>query len=259
MKIKLLVTTLAIAITTASNAFAACDPKTDPCAPAKKTDAWTKSMTAGFNLTKGNSDTLLLTVGAMGNYEDKEGNIIDLSASLNYGEDKTNKTSDEDTVTRNDVKAGARYDKLLNERWYVGIGSSVLTDEIADIDYRVTLDPSPGYFLLKDADFKLRLEAGPSYVFEKVAGETDSYLAPRIGEKFEWMISCTSKLYQKAEVLLDASESENYLVNAEAGIESAISTDLALVVGFRNVYDHLPAAGKDKNDFQTTTALKVNL
>lgn len=239
-------------------AFAACEPTADACAPKKELGAWEKSLAFGFNLTNGNSETLLATMGASIKKETAD-DLIDASVAVGYGEDSTGKTSDQDDVTRNDVRAAAGYRYLLSDRAYVGAGLGFLYDDIADVDYRSTVSPLGGYYLLKDADFRLAVEAGPSYTFEKVGGETDSYFSPRVADRFEWIISCTSKLFQNAELLFDVSDSENYLLNAEVGVEAAISTNLALVLTVRDSYDHLPAAGREKNDVQVISSLKVAL
>ena len=253
-------TAVAVSFIGITKAHAACNPAVDACAPAKVVDAWDKSLSAGFNLTRGNSQTVLLTLGLAAHREESNGDIIDLSSAFNFGQDNSAKNANGDSTTRNDFRASGRYDHLLDERWYAGVGSSVLTDQIADLNYRVTVDASPGYYLVKNADYAFRVEAGPSYIFEKSkGGDTNNHFAPRLAEKFDWTISCTSKVYEKAEVLFDLADSKNYLVNAEAGVESALSSSLALVVSVRNVLNNEPASGRDKNDLQTTSALKVAL
>lgn len=242
----------------ARQATAACDAAADPCGPKKVLDSWEKSLAAGLNLTRGNSDTLLLTLLAQARRETDQ-DIIRFDASYGYGEDSTNTADGEDSTTRNDARVTAGYNYLLSERTFVGGIVDFRYDEIADIDYRFTLSPTVGYYFLKDADFKFSGDIGPSYVFEKVGGEENDYFAPRIGERFEWVISCTSKLYQSAEILYDVEDSDNYMMNAEAGVEAAIATNLALVVLLRDNYDNLPAADREKNDLTLITALKVAL
>ncbi len=237
--------------------FAECD-QTDPCAPKKTIGEWDKSLAFGLNLTSGNSETTLVSLmGAAGLERDK--NLWDLSASYYFGEDKTNEVPGVDTTTRNDFRAAFAYKRLIDERWYGSGSVGFLYDEIADVDYRVTPGVSAGNFLLKDADFKLSLEAGPSYVFERVGGEDKNYFAPRIADRFDWIISCTSKVYQLAEILFDIEDSKNVLVNAEVGIEAAIATNLALVLSVKETFDNVPAEGRKKDDLIVTTALKVSL
>jgi putative salt-induced outer membrane protein YdiY len=241
-----------------NSVFAECNPATDPCAPKKVQGAWDAGLSFGFNLTRGNSETALFNVGARADKDDGS-DIYNLNASYNYGEDDNAVGPKGDSTTRNDFRGGGRWDHLLDDRVYAGLGSSFLYDEIADIDYRLSLDPGIGYYFLKDNTFKLRSEVGPSYVFERQGSENNDYLAPRIGEKFEWVLTCTSKFFQSAEVLFDISDSDNYIVNAEVGVEAALSSTLALVFTVREAYDNLPAIGREKSDLQVITALKVSL
>ena len=254
---KLSVLFLALALSPVM-AFAACEKATDPCSPVKEKGAWEKSMALGLNMTSGNSDTLLVTaMGAARRETDQD--LMDFGAAVSYGEDDALEESTGSSTTRNDLRANAGYNYKISELVYAGLGSKFLHDEIADVKYRLNLNPTIGYFLLKDADFSLGIEGGPGYTFEKVAEESDDYFSPRIADRFDWVISCTSKLYQSAEVLFDISDSENYLINAEIGVESALSTDLSLVVSLRETYDHQPAEGRDKGDLALISALKVAL
>lgn len=241
-----------------SNSFAECIPGNDPCAPKKVIDAWDKSLAFGFNLTSGNSETTLLNIGARAVRESAI-DIWDFSMNYNYGEDKNTVDEDGNDTTRNDFRAAGQYDYFLSDRTYIGFGTKFLYDEIADIDYRVTPDPKVGYYLLKDNTFKLRAEAGPSYIFEKVGGLSNDYLAPRVAERFEWALTCTSKIFQSVEAYFDVNDSENYIVNAEVGAEAALATNLSLVFTVRDTYDNQPAEGKEKDDLSVITAIKVAL
>lgn len=242
----------------ASSAYAACEKGEDPCAPVKEKDAWNKSLALGFNMTSGNSDTLLLTaIGAAARETDQD--LIDFGAALSYGEDDALEETTGSSTSRNDIRASASYNYKLSDRLYAGLGSKFLHDEIADVKYRVNVNPTLGYFLAKNADISFALEGGPGYTFEKVDDETDDYFSPRIADRFEWVISCTSKLFQTAEVLFDVTDSENYIINAELGVEAALAADLALVVSLRESYDHQPAVDRDKSDLALLSALKVTL
>lgn len=241
-----------------SISFSECVPKEDACAPKKKIGEWDTSLALGFNMTSGNSDTQLFTILGKAYYE-KDNNIIDNTMMYNFGSDDAAKDENGDSTTRNDFRLLSAYNRLLTERTFVGFGGKFFYDEIADLDYRVFLDPSAGYYFLKDTSFTFRLEAGPSYIFERSGGIKDDYVAPRVADKFEYFISCTSKIYQSAEILLDVNDSENYLVNAEIGIESALSTELSLVMLIRETFDNQPAEGREKDDLAVISALKVAL
>lgn len=237
-------------------AGAECIPSEDPCAPKKKIGEWDTSVSVGANVTSGNSETTLLNLGARTALEEGA-DSYEFSAAYNYGEDDNAQNANGDKTTRNDFRGAGQYNHLIDQRWFYGLGAKVLYDEIADIDYRVNGDPLVGYYFMKDNTFKLRGEVGPSYVFEKVGSISDDYLAPRFGERFDWAITCTSKLFQTAEVLLDASDGDNYLFNGEVGLEAALSTNLALVTSVRYTYDGVPAEGREKDDMAFITAVKI--
>lgn len=240
------------------NAQAECADSNDPCAPKKVIGSWDTSGSFGFNLTRGNSDTKLINLGLKA-HKESDKNIYDFMSAYNFGDDENATTEELGSTTRNDFRANGRYDRLLTDRWFTGVGSFFLYDEVADLDYRVTVDPGAGYYFVKNPDVNFRLEAGPSYVFEQQGGIENNYLAPRIGDRLEWILSCTSKLYQSASVLLDVNDSENYLILAELGVEAALSTNLALVFTVRETYDNVPAEDREKGDLQVITALKVAL
>lgn len=239
------------------NVFAACN-ETDPCAPKKELDAWQKSLAFGFNMTQGNSDTTLLTILGTVKRETSD-DLIDFGLSHNFGTDENAENEDGDDTSRNDVRANASYNFKLSERLYSGAGTKFLYDEIALVDYRVNINPTLGYFLVKDPTYSFALEGGPGYIFEKVDEIEDDYFSPRIADRFDWIISCTSKLYQSAEIMFDVNDSDNYIVNADLGIEAAISSELSLVVALRNTFDGTPAEDRDKNDLAVISALKVTL
>lgn len=249
---------LVVGLCSSRSAHAACNPAEDPCAPKKELDAWVKSLALGFNYTSGNSDTTNLSVLGGASRETAD-DIIDIAAAYGYGEDRARDGEGEDSKNKDDFRANADYKYLLSDRIFVGVGANFLYDDISDVDYRVSLVPTVGYFLLKDEDFKLSVDAGPGYTFERVADIEDDYFSPKVGERFDWTISCTSKIYQKAEIFFDTNDSDNYLVNAELGLESALSSSLSLVFLVRDTLDNQPAADREKNDLAMITALKVAL
>lgn len=225
--------------------------------PPKDPSVWSKSLIFGFNLTDGNSETLLLNTKASVS-RDFENNIWNFLASSAYGEDSTKKDEGGTTTNQQDARVEASYKRLFTERFYSGFATNYFYDKVADIDYRVTLKPTVGYFVVRNDVVKLSFETGPGYVFERVGEVKKDFFAPLIGERLEWVISESSKLFQTAEVVFDADDSDNYLITTEAGLEAAINSHLSLVLSARNLHDGVPAEGKEKSDTVVGSALKVN-
>lgn len=214
---------------------------------------WEKSVALGFNLTNGNSNTTLLNFNSKAEKKtDRETWRFELS--VNHGETENEEGVDE--KTHEEVLFDSEYQNFIDERNYYGLGVSFENDEVADIDYRVFIKPVFGHYFLKDEKYRFNIEAGPAYVFEKLGGEKEDYLAPRIADRFEWKISDTSKFFQSAEALLSVEDGDDYILNAELGLEAAINSALSLVVSVKNNYTNLPAEGREKNDVKFVTSLK---
>ena len=220
-------------------------------------NTWHKGIFAGFNLTQGNSENVLLNVGGSAN-ADFGDDIYRIDGLFTYGEN-TDIDTDIETETQNNVRLDGSWKHLIDDRWYYGAGANFLHDDIADVNYRVIVKPALGYFWLKEEDKTLSVEAGPGVVFEDVGGIDEIFFAPFIGDRFDWIISDNAKLYQLAEVIFDTSSFANKLITAEVGIEAAISNDLSLVVSVRNIHDTRPAEGRDENDLSIISSLKMAL
>ena len=231
--------------------FLPCDVFAHPEEPEKKDpEAWGRSIYFGFDLEDGNNDSTLLSLGTKAERE-KDSNIWRFELGTKYGEVEDSETIDETTGL-------AEYKRLLTERFYVGLGVDYLRDDISLVDYRVTNYLPVGYFLIKNDQLRFNVEAGPSYVFEEVDKIEDDYFAPRVGERLEWKISETSKIFEEAYCVFDINDSDNYIIEAEAGIEAAIAASLSLIVSFKDQYDNVPAKGLKKNDLQLLTSLAYN-
>ncbi|MEY4669316.1 MAG: hypothetical protein RL518_2015 [Pseudomonadota bacterium] len=225
--------------------------------PAKDPSVWDKSLNFGLNYTDGNSKTTNIYAGALV-ARDYENNAWRFQADYNYGAaaDSADAPKEEN---KNNFRALADYRRVLENDWFAGAGTAFAHDEIADLKYRVIVSPSAGRYLIRDEVTKFSLEAGPSYVFEKLGSEDEDFAAARIADRLEWTLSPTSKFFQFAEYLISFEDASQYLVNAEVGIESALNSYLSLVISVRDYYINQPAEGRVPNDIITITALKVTL
>ena len=66
------------------------------------------------------------------------------------------------------------------------------------------------------------------------------------------------KLYQTVEYLPQIDEWDDYLVNCELGIESALSDKMSLTVTLLDNYVSQPAPDRQSNDIKLVTAVKYN-
>jgi len=230
-----------------SSTFPAAGQVASPPASVPPPPKWERSASFGFTLTSGNSDTVLFTADA---HAQKKWPNDELSfgANAGYGES--------DDVKNNDyLKGFGQYNRLFTERFYGYARLDAMHDDIADVDYRLTLGPGAGYYLIKREQTRLSAEAGPAFVYEKQGGDTKGYMTLRLAERFEHKITNGARIWQSAEILPQVDDFDNFLVNAELGVEAPLTKTLSLRAVLQDAYDHEPAPGRKKNDLKLVSAL----
>lgn len=225
--------------------------------PVKDPSIWDKSVLFGLNYTDGNTKTTNINLGGKV-ARDYENNAWRFQADYNYGA-AADSAQDSRVENKNNLRGLADYRRVLENDWFAGGGTSFAHDEIADLKYRAIVSPSAGKYLIREEDTKFSLEAGPSYVWEKLGDVDSNFAAARIADRLELTLTPTSKIYQFFEYLISFDDASQYLFNAEIGIESALNSYLSLVLSVKDYYINQPAEDHVPNDVVTITALKVTL
>ena len=221
--------------------------------PAPAPTGWKSSAAAGLTLTRGNSETLLATLGA--NTEKKwDQNEVFLGVDGTYGKSKI---AGVNQTTAGSAHGFAQYNRLFNERLYGYARLDGLHDAVASINYRATVSPGLGYYLIKNKRTDLSIEGGPSFVFQKLGGVTDSYVALRVAEKFHHELNDRARIWQTAEWLAQVDKFKNYILNFEIGVEADLTQDkkLSLRTYFQDTYNNVPAVGLKRNDAKLVAAI----
>jgi putative salt-induced outer membrane protein YdiY len=203
---------------------------------------WQSSLTAGLTLTKGNSDTLLFTA-SLQTQKKMPHDEYKFGAEGSYGENNSvenNKTA----------HAFGQYNHLFNERLFGYLRADGLHDGIADLDYRVSLSPGLGYYLLKSTNTTLAVEAGPGVVFERLGSQDDTYATLRLAERFEHKFTSGARVWQSVEFSPELDKWEKFVANAELGVEAPLTKQLSLRAYVQDTYVNEPAAGRKNNDLK---------
>jgi putative salt-induced outer membrane protein YdiY len=217
------------------------------------TNKWESSAAAGLSLTRGNSETLLMTLDLKSTRKTPTDEVL-LGATVAYGENKSQDTGKTEQ-TANSIAAFAQYNHSLNERWYAGARADFLHDELADLAYRFTIGPHVGYYAIKQPSTTLKFETGPSGVFERQGDEDNQYCALRFAERFDHKFTPKAKMWQSLEFLPQVDLWHNYLLIAELGAEASLTERFALRGVIQDYYDNAPASGKKNNDVKLITSL----
>ena len=246
--------------------------------PAKPKD-WKTSLGLNLGLNGGNSETFtvggnVLTIKEWG---ESNANILNGGADVNYGTSTLTSVSDPggpnqsllktDTTNVNNYGGFLSYDRLLDQRFYVGGRGSGRHDSIAGVDYRITATSTLGYYLIRQESLKLSVETGPGYVWEELAGQGgDDYATLRFADNFEWKFTTKSRLFQSFEYLPQIDRWGNYVMTTAVGLETQLYKNLALQLVFRDWYRSEPASfpgtdpriDRQNNDYQLTAGVVYN-
>jgi len=214
----------------------------------KAEQIWKADIALGASLTRGNNDSH--RVHAEFSAERKTDiDELDFGIEAEMGENEGETTSEY-------IEAAAEYRREISDRiyWY-GLAQG-RRDALADLDYRTTLGPGVGYRILESDTLSLLFEGGPVYVAEKLSNESlEHSLRARLFEEFIWQITSYAKFFQTAEFLANTQDFEDWIFEVEAGVETSITETLSLRLSAKNIYDNLPASGRDKNDLSLNSAI----
>lgn len=203
---------------------------------------WVTTAGLGLTISEGNSENTLFNANLIASRKWQK-NELDLGLDGAYGE------ADGVRNTAN-AHAFAQYNRLFSERLYGLLRIDGLHDDVSDVQYRATVSPGIGYYLIKNTNTFLRFETGPAFVWERVAGVDDEYVALRFAERFETQLNERVKLWQFLEWLPSVEDFEDGVVNGEVGIDAGLTKKLSLRTIVQDTYDSTPAPGLKHNDLK---------
>lgn len=208
---------------------------------------WERSAAVGLTLTRGNSRTLVATANVLATKKWDQ-NELGLGANGTYGEIEGDKSAES-------LQGFAQYNRLFTERAFGYLRLEALHDAIADVEYRLTFSPGAGYYFIKAERTTLRGELGPGFIYEKLGGETKGYFTLRAAERFDHKLNDRARIWQSVEILPQVDNWNNFLINAEVGVEASLTERLSLRTYVQDTYDNEPAPGRKKNDVKLVSAL----
>jgi len=221
---------------------------TNSIAPVQiKRPVWESSIAAGLTVTRGNSDTLLFTAKFQTQKKAPQNEWI-YEADAAYGEN--------DSIESEDILHGnAQYNHLFSERLYGYASADALHDGIQDLQYQVTLSPGAGYYFIKTVPTSLVGEIGPGIITQRRGEDEETYMTLRLAEHWDQKLNGNAKCWEKAELLPEVTKFDNYIINAEIGVESALSKRLSLQVTLDDNFVNEPAAGRKNNDVRLVSGI----
>jgi putative salt-induced outer membrane protein len=150
-----------------------------------------------------------------------------------------------------------RLEYLITDRLFSSIMAGWLKDEFSGIDSRYYIGPGVGYKFLTGPKHSLEGELGVNYVTEEYTDDTEAdYMQGRAFGAYEYAFSKKNKFSQSLEFLYDFEESDNYNINSETALITALSDYLSLKTSYEIKYDNQPVPETLE---ETDTVLAVTL
>jgi putative salt-induced outer membrane protein YdiY len=94
-----------------------------------------------------------------------------------------------------------------------------------------------------------------NYNSQTGAHENDNYASIRISERFEHKLSDRARVWQFAEFIPQVDDLDNFIINAEVGVEADLTQSLSLRLVAQDTYDNKPVPGRKSNDFKLIAGL----
>lgn len=224
---------------------------------------WQGKIGAGFDTHAGNTETDAASLHAEA--RKLEGKWV-VFADFDYAWERVEETkedggkTDRDTV---DAMSGSIDVKRRLPGFFVFAAVEGERDAIADLNYRFIESLGLGTFLLDRETLKFSVQAGLAYVQEEYDSpdmESDDYLAYQVSERLDWVPTWAEgvSFFESASYLQSFDDSDDYLANAEAGVDIPMFLGLSFTVKGVVEYDNTPASGKERCDRQLATQISYN-
>lgn len=223
--------------------------KPDRAAPEAAALGWTTSASLGLSLAQGNSENLQVSVGYDSVYRTATDEFF-LNGLYSFGQNDGDTSADS-------LRLGSRYNRLLSDRLYTGVGLDYLRDDIADLGYRVTASAIAGYYVIKSDVMTLGFEAGPGFTWEESADVEDNYFSLRGAQRFSWILGSRTTFKQDAVIDVEPGNFENYLLTVSAYLDTDITDSLTWRLSGSYIYDNEPNGTLESSDTTLTSGIAV--
>jgi putative salt-induced outer membrane protein len=211
---------------------------------------WTDEAELSFVDTGGNTDLMSLSAKNLLTYTFDENLSGMWKLSALYGESDGVKNAER-------YATEIRLEYLVTEQLFSSIMAGWLKDEFSGIYSRYYLGPGVGYKFLAGPKHFLEGELGVNYVTDEYTDDTEAdYMQGRAFGKYEYAFTKKNKFSQSVEFLYDFEESENYNINSETALISALSDYLSLKATYEIKYDNEPVPATLE---ETDTILSITL
>ncbi len=213
---------------------------------------WAGGANFGLALATGNSETLSVSTGMNLNratLNDK----ISLYATSVY-----NKDNAADAVTANAIQGGLRYDRNINKKMFVYVGSDFEYNDLQKLNIRAIPSGGLGYHAIASQRTVLDLFAGLAWTYENYGtGVTNNIFSPSFGEELSHKLTANTVFKEKAFFFpyVTGDQAGQYRFAFDSGVSTKISRWLTWQTSLSDHYVSNPLPGTKGNDLLLSTGL----
>lgn len=210
-----------------SDAPAVLPPCKCPCpCPEPPPPPLTGSLAAGLSITSGNSDTSAFNLAFGLVYDPKTHSLFKADALYL-------RSSADGETTADKATAALRYEYRISDRIYAFGQVAYLRDTFKNVTYLITPMVGGGYYVIKQKDLELGLDASIGGAFEKDSGlDATSSGAFAVGEAFLWKFSPVATFTQKASGLWKMDDTSDAFYHFEVGVAASLAKSFELKVAY---------------------------
>jgi putative salt-induced outer membrane protein YdiY len=222
-------------------------------------EKWHGSVNVAFQSSRGNTYENSATVLANLNRR-WEKDRLDANFGYYYSETGNSKESKEKSTDRWEIEA--QHDHFWSPKWYSYEKGKYEQDDIAGLDYRLTLGAGAGYQWLDGFNSEMtgkwsfNQEVGAAwiknqYVIQDPSAD-DSYATVRYAHHLKYFPKWNEKIegFHNLEFLPQVNDWENYLIIADVGFSTKIVMDFDLLCKIEWDYNSMPSVGRKSSDIR---------
>lgn len=218
---------------------------------------WTGRASAGFTLSRGNTDSEGANV-AVNLHRRTAMDRITFEGLYLFSREKDHDTGDTNT-SENEWFAQFQYDYFLKPKLYTYAKARVEQDRVADLDLRLFAGLGVGYQWFESPNFNFATQAGLGWRFEafpdqdnssEPAAELSYHIDRRIGERFT--------LFHDLALYPSLTDVSDIVLTTQAGGRAALTKILFVETRMILDYDTMPADDAESTDFKWIFGIGAN-
>lgn len=220
---------------------------------------WLIDLSAGYALSRGNSDTsdFLARAAVIKKFEETWQLIA--KGEYAWGEVKDQDTGEYNkTADRGLLSGQANF--FVIESGYLYGRSEASYDKIKKLDRRLENGIGGGYDLYRKDKTYNALEAGVAYIDSKYENDQrDHGIYLRLAQNGALVINERVTLIESVEYKPKFEDFKDYLLNAEVSLRVGLFSQLYFMLSVTDRYDNTPADGTKRNDLSVISSLGVSI